>query len=117
MTIRNRALVGELWKRGLNWDEEVPPEFQSSWKNLAEDLSKLTDMHFSRQARDGNRSGELYVFCDASKEAYGFAAYYVQDKKSALIFDKARVAPANDRTLPTLELMAVFFLFCFFFLP
>ena len=104
----SRILVEELWKRGLNWDEEVPPEFQSSWKNLAEDLSKLSDMHFSRQARDGNRSGELYLFCDASKEAYGFAANYVQDKKSALIFAKARVAPAKDRTLPTLELMAVF---------
>ena len=108
VTIRNRVLVGELWRLGLNWDEEVPPEFQSSWKNLAEDLKKLTDMHFSRQARNGNRSGELYLFCDATKGAYGFATYYVQDKKSALIFVKARVAPAKDRTLPILELMAVF---------
>ena len=83
VTIRSRVLVREFWKRGLNWDEE---ESLQSFSHFAEDLSKLSDMHFGRQSRDGNRSGELYLFCDASKEAYGFAAYYVQDKKSALIF-------------------------------
>lgn len=48
VTIRSRILVGELWKRGVQWDEEVSPEFQSSWRNLAEDLPKLSDMHFCR---------------------------------------------------------------------
>ena len=40
--------------------------------------------------------------------AYGFASYSLQDGKSRLAFAKAKVAPMEPKSLPTLELLAVF---------
>lgn len=46
------------------------------------------------------------MFCDASAEAYGFVAYVVQNHRSELVF--AKVVPKKSKSLPTLELMAVY---------
>ena len=51
---------------------------------------------------------DLYLFCDSSKQSYGFALYNVQDNKSNLMFAKAKVTPIKPRSLPTLELLSVF---------
>lgn len=48
------------------------------------------------------------MFCDTSTEAHGFAAYVVQYHRSSLVFAKAKFASLKDKTLSTLELMAVF---------
>ena len=52
--------------------------------------------------------GDIYLFCVASRKAYGFTAYIVQNQRSSLMFVKAKVAPMQDQTLPLLELMAVY---------
>lgn len=57
---------------------------------------------------DETYPADLYIFCDASKKAYGFVAYFVQNGNSTLVFAKAKVAPLKSKTLPTLELLAVF---------
>lgn len=49
----------------------------------------------------------MFLFCDASKGAYGFAAYATQSV-SSLVFSKAKVAPLKSKTVPRLELLAVF---------
>ena len=52
---------------------------------------------------------ELHVFADASKRAYGFAAYSVQleCQTSYLLLSKYRVAPVKELTIPRLELTAL----------
>ena len=65
-------------------------------------------MEFPRYTLSVDVPGDLYLFCDASKAAYGFAAYMVQDGKSHLIFSKVKVAPLQSRTLPVLELLPIF---------
>ena len=70
--------------------------------------SKLSDLQFVRQTINGDQPGEMYLFCDASREAYGFSAVVMQKQLSSLVFAKAKVAPMKDRTLPVLELMAVY---------
>ena len=108
VTVRSRVLIRTMWQNDYGWDDPLPPEILSVWEDLAEDLSGLSDFHFNRQAVVGGQPGDLYIFCDASKEAYGFAAYIVQDRHSSLMFAKAKIAPMNDKTLPVLELMAVY---------
>ena len=50
----------------------------------------------------------LCIFCDASKSCYGFTVYSVCDGRAQLLFAKSKVAPTKAKTLPTLELLAVY---------
>ena len=51
------------------------------------------------------------MFCDASPQAYGFGIYGEQDENSQVIFAKTKVAPVKSKSLPTLDLLAVFIVF------
>lgn len=86
----------------------MPEEFQTLWPALSRDLAKLDSLQFPRFVISEVGPADLYIFCDASKGAYGFAVYGVQNGKSHLIFSKAKVAPMKPESLPTLELLAVF---------
>ena len=57
---------------------------------------------FSEEAPTG-----LIAFCDASKQAYGFVVYAIQEGRVSFFFSKVKVAPLSFRTLPTLELLAI----------
>ena len=86
-----------LWGgKQFGWDDPLPPEILSSWRELAKDLSGLSVIHFNRKGLVSGQPGDLYIFCDASKETYGFAAYVVQDRRSCLLFAKVKVRP-NER--------------------
>ena len=65
-------------------------------------------MKFLRFVTSKNSPADFYIFCDTSKGAYGFAAYSAQDGESHLAFAKAKAAPKKPKSLPTLELLAVF---------
>lgn len=111
VTIRSRILIRAMWKDGMGWDDIASPAIQSVWKELAGELSRLGDLHFDRRTIVPELPGEMHIFCDASKDAYGMAVYIVQGGRSSLLFAKAKVAPMKDKTLPVLELMAVFLAF------
>ena len=108
VTIRGRILMRDLWENKYDWDQEVSPEFIKTWLILANDLCKLSSISFPRFTLRDDRKFELYVFCDASQNAYGFSAYAAQDGISNLIFAKSKVAPMKRRSLPTLELLGVY---------
>ena len=61
----------------------------------------------SRTTFNSNSPIKLCVFTDACKEAYGCALYVVQDVQRHLFFSKVKVSLLKERTLPTLELLAV----------
>ena len=50
---------------------------------------------------------KLCVFTDASKEAYGCVFCVVQNEQRHLFFSKVKASSLKERTLPTLELLAV----------
>ena len=108
VTIRGRTLLRDLWSQKLDWDVPINSENQTQWKTLAKDLAQLHKFEFPRFCIDEEIPSQLFIFCDASKLAYGFSAYSVQNGKSNLIFAKAKVAPMTSRSLPTLELMSVY---------
>jgi len=110
VTVSTKRLLRQLWKLKLDWDEDVPEELAKEWLKIKEDLKRLSTITFNRKAYQ--RDVELFVFCDSSKILYGFTCYARyksgEDIDTGMIFAKAKIAPIKEKSLPTLELLAVF---------
>ena len=112
VTVRGKILISSLWQKKQSddhWDERVDEESGKTWTHLGKDLEGLSDIEFPRYSLSESEQTDLYLFCDASKQAYGFVAYAVQNGKSGFICSKTKVAPVIKKSLPTLELLGVFF--------
>ena len=101
-------LLRDLWSQKLEWDDIVSEEYQTQWSALSHDLAKLNLLKFSRFVTSEDSPADLYIFCDASKGPYGFEPYSVQDGESHLAFAKVNVVPMKPKSLPSLELLALF---------
>ena len=108
VTVRGKFFIKNLWSKKLEWDQEVDSSIKISWSKLAVDLNKLCTLNFPRNVVNNKYQTSLFIFCDASSEAYGFCAYAVQNNNSNLLFSKAKVSPLKSKTLPTLELLGVY---------
>ena len=84
VTIRSKMLLRDLWSQKLGWDDIVSEEYQTLWSALSHDLAKFDSLKFPRFVTSEDSHADFYIFCDASKGAYGFAAYSVQDDDSHL---------------------------------
>ena len=108
VTIRGKMPLRDLWSQKLDWDDIVSKEFQNLWSALSCDLAKLDSLQFLRFVISEDDLADFYIFCDASKGAYGFSVYSVQNSESHPLFSKAKVAPMKPKSLPTFEFLAVF---------
>ena len=111
-----KLIIQELWERGIEWDETVPPDIEKKWSKWVDELGCLKDLRIPRRYNKSDdlvdySSSELHVFGDASEVAYGAVAYYktydvngVSDV--SLMYCKSKVAPLKKITLPRLELLA-----------
>ena len=109
VSVRSKILLAKLWKfkpDTNHWDEEISGEDQNTWNKICSDLNKLGDLDFPRNTFSQEEEIDLYIFCDASRQAYGATLYAKQGGESNLIFAKAKVAPKKPRTLPQLELLS-----------
>ena len=110
VTMKSKILISKLWKEkksDKHWDEEVSVENQGIWNPLKADLQDLSELEFPRFSLAEAYPMDLYIFCDASKSAYGFVVYAVQNGVSNLIFSKSKVAPLQSKSIPQLELLSV----------
>ena len=89
-------------------DDIVSEEYPTLWSALSHDLAKLDSLKFPRFVNHEDTSADFYIFCDASKGAYDYAAYSMQNGESHLAFAKAKVLPMKPKSLPTLELLDEF---------
>ena len=112
VTIRARIAMQDLWRsKKYNWDDPLPEELCSLWRDLFRDIAELKKVVFPRCLKPSNSIGEpeLHVFSDASGVAYGAAAYLLWNSSDGphvqLVLAKARVAPLKQTTIPRLELM------------
>jgi len=66
-----------LTKEKFEYNEELPTQLQSEWKQFWEDLRKLNDIKIPRHVFDGKIpvSKEINTFVDASENAYAAAIY------------------------------------------
>ena len=110
-----RAKIGmqELWKLGLNWDDELPCNVQEKWIQLFTEMKELDGIGFKRclVPPEADELPSLCVFADASQEAFGACAYIRQKTKEntyevTFVAAKSRVAPLKQLTIPRLELQA-----------
>lgn len=108
--------AGKIMMKGLviknaNWDDLLENEEKIWWTSWFSELESLTKVRFPRclSPLDDFCSSVLYVFCDASGEAFGAVAY-LRTKDSdgrvevRLITAKTRVSPKRPLTIPRLEL-------------
>ncbi|GFS60150.1 integrase catalytic domain-containing protein [Trichonephila clavipes] len=113
-TIRIKCVVQELWIKKITWDEILPPKLKEKWLIWCKELPLLDNLRIPRLVLDSTNDEvsdliEIHIFCDASKLAYGAAAYVKVRKQNEvlinLIASKTRVAPLKAVTLPRLELL------------
>jgi hypothetical protein len=108
-TIPLKNLIQETWVRNLGWDDPLPEDLVNQWEERSHAVSNLASITLPRATITGEGSWDLHVFGDASPKAYGAVAYatnYVTPP--VLLLSKARVAPIKERSLPQLELTAMY---------
>ena len=106
--LKPKLFIRKLHDLKFDWDEKLQKPLLNEWNGLATSFNELRNLSFTREAYNGEEPLELFIFCDASKEAYGCAIFAIQNDASNLIFSKTKLAPKFQRTLPSLELLAVY---------
>lgn len=108
--IHAKIILQKLWMYKLSWDESVPLEIDTKWRNFRNKLVELNTLRIPRRiCCDKSIHTEIHGFCDASLEAYGACVYIRSVNKQGdiqvrLLTAKSKVAPLKTITIPKLEL-------------
>lgn len=110
-----KQLMQELWKLGVDWDDEPPQSIQTRWSEYRTQLPSLKEVAIPRKIGCRNTPTIVAGFCDASELGYAAVVYlHWQDDagsfKTALMMAKSRVAPLKSVSIPRLELCAAMLL-------
>ena len=110
-----KCMFQEICQLKVEWDEALPEDLTSRWKELVEDIEGVSSFTIPRCIMDGIEAEQvkciqLHGFADAGRIAYS-ANVYVRvttsdGHYSHLLASKTRVAPLKGETIPRLELMA-----------
>lgn len=114
--VKAKIFMKQLWKLNSTWDDPLPREIASEWREFAENLKCLPTIKIDRWIQTKrNASIQLHLFCDASVNAFGVAAYVRNTDEHGnvttnIIASKSKVTPIKQLTIPRLELCAAFML-------
>ena len=112
VTNTGKVFMRDLWQNKVEWDEVLSEQQSKKFPNYANDCELLSEIKFDRSTAVDNKEADLLIFTDASKLIYGFCAYTRQNVdnhiKTNLVFAKSKIAPMKTKSLPTLELLAVY---------
>ena len=112
-----KLIIQELWKKGIDWDEDLPNYLNIRWMKWFDQLVDINKVKLPRWIgfhEYENYKTELIIFCDASKLAYGAVSYIkltnldTQHIDCSFLLAKSRLAPLKEKslTIPRLELQA-----------
>ncbi|XP_077997089.1 uncharacterized protein LOC144450360 [Glandiceps talaboti] len=110
-----KCILQELCRLECGWDDDIPEQQLTAWREWRSKLEILKDMEIPRCYKPVGfgkiQRVELHHFSDASMEGYGVVSYIrlVNDKDNihcCLVMGKSRVAPLKTMTIPRLELAA-----------
>ena len=114
--VKAKILMRETWNlnEGSSWDEHLPEQITSEWLSLFEEIFEMSKIDFRRCITPIDSVGDpmLVIFSDASKAAYGAAAYVVWtlsggSNEARLVLAKSRLAPKKQISIVRLELCGV----------
>jgi hypothetical protein len=108
ISVIGKLLFQDSWRRGIAWDELLPPDLVTLWNTWVSTLPFLAHLRISRWVGILEQtSSQVHVFCDASERAYGAVLYILSrnanGKQVRLVGSKNRLAPVKKVTLPRLE--------------
>lgn len=110
VVINAKLLFQSLWLKGLEWDDQLPPDVIHDWLTLREKLIYVTEIKIPRWLGTSKsiETTELHGFCDASNKAYAAVVFCRTFSnglyKVQLLTAKTKVAPIKRVSLPNLEL-------------
>ncbi|XP_063362896.1 uncharacterized protein LOC134651724 [Cydia amplana] len=116
LMLPGKLLFQEICTRKLKWDEILPEDLSTSWRNIIENLIDVKNVELPRHVASGSKSEctkyELHCFTDASMNAYAAVVYLrvITGKQvsTSFLMSKSRVTPAEDKSdlkIPRLELL------------
>ena len=91
-----------------HWDEKISEENSKIWSDLCKDLRRLHELELPRYSLSEDDPVDFILFADASKRAYGYVAYAVQNGNANFVLAKPKVAPLKRKSLPQLELLGAY---------
>ncbi|KAG1713941.1 hypothetical protein GQR58_002015 [Nymphon striatum] len=106
--IKGKLLMRQMHQAKLDWDDKVDQIIKTEWLSFCSDFDKIKNFIIPRKTINQDKPAKLMIFCDASKEAFGFVMYAVQNNNSNFLFSKIKISPLKTKTLPTLELLSVY---------
>ncbi|GFW31193.1 uncharacterized protein TNCV_2577751 [Trichonephila clavipes] len=104
-----KIFMQQLWLLKLDWNETLPPDVSTQWRNFIQTLKDIESIHVPRCFLIvPTKFVVLNGFADASSKAYG-AVIYVQTNETTnqLLCNKSRLAPIKSMTIPRLELCSL----------
>lgn len=110
VVLHPKLIMQDIWNLKVDWDEEVPKEIASVWKQFSKELPELAKIEIDRWLScEPNDELQLHGFCDASEKAYSAVVYLRIQKPGRvevrLVASKTRAAPSKTKTtIPRLEL-------------
>ncbi|XP_055714819.1 uncharacterized protein LOC129808937, partial [Phlebotomus papatasi] len=114
-TIREvlRMIMQELWRHKIIWDEEIPEDVLTNWREFIHELQTIDRVKIPRCYSVNLPHAlkiQLHVFGDASSLAYAAVAYLriesVNGIDVSFVCARSMVAPIKGSTIPRLELQA-----------
>lgn len=109
--VKAKLFIRKLCNLKYNWDECLPFDILKEWKLYVFEINSVdctSNLRIPRKVASSDEEAKLIIFTDASKQSYGFSIYCVQGMRSSLIFSKFKLSPVPSKTLPSLELLAIF---------
>ena len=110
-----KALLQDLCRKKLDWDQEIPPENKRVWMEWLQQLPLLASFQLPRCYKPstcGNViKAQLHHFSDAFERSFGYVSYLrsVNDNNQshcALLIGKTKLSPLKTLTTPRLKLCA-----------
>ena len=105
-----KVLMQQTWVRGLDWNDSLPTDIETTWRELSSDLPAIRNIQIPRPVVTGKMADlQIHVFADASEKAYAAVIFSratdtLGNVSVSILASKTRVAPVKTVSLPRLEL-------------
>ena len=113
--LTGRKILQDICRDGHSWDDELPEDIETRWRQWREELLTLANLSIQRCYKPEGfgevQKAEIHHFADASLNGYGMCSYLRlidsnEQVCSSLVTSKSRVTPSRPITIPRLELTA-----------